>query len=262
MIETAARKLKQGPQVREGLIVESVDAFDYNVRRYGKTVEQIGKSAQFTVPVVVQRARILRTRAMFELPWSITATVDVDEELVDKTQLESWLDIGGRRIGLCDWRPEKIRSVWALRREDDQGAEIAAGLGGSWLVRAWHGLARPGLGFAERLGRARPGKAWPGEAWRGWARVFMAWLGKARRGLSGPGLARHGSDWPGRARVSWRGLVWCGRARLGGAGRGAGQAWQGIIGWAWVRLGKARMGQSWHGGAWIGRARDFSDGMA
>ena len=107
MIETAARKLKQGPQVREGLIVESVDAFDYNVPRYGKTVEQIGKSAQFTVPVVVQRARVLRTRAMFELPWSITATVDVDDELVDKMQLASWLDIGGRRIGLCDWRPEK-----------------------------------------------------------------------------------------------------------------------------------------------------------
>ena len=107
MIETAARKLKQGPQVREGLIVESVDSFDYNVQRYGKTVEKIGKSAQFTVPVVVQRARVLRTRAMFELPWSITATLDVDDELVDKTQLESWLDIGGRRIGLCDWRPEK-----------------------------------------------------------------------------------------------------------------------------------------------------------
>ena len=107
MIETGARKLKQGPQVREGLIVESVDSFEYNVPRYGKTVEQIGKSAQFTVPVVVQRARVLRTRAMFELPWSITATLDVDEELVDKMQLESWLDIGGRRIGLCDWRPEK-----------------------------------------------------------------------------------------------------------------------------------------------------------
>ena len=107
MIEKAARKLKQGPQVREGLIVESVDSFEYDVKRYGKTVEQIGKSAQFTVPVVVQRARILRTRAMFELPWSITATLDVDDELVDKTQLESWLDIGGRRIGLCDWRPEK-----------------------------------------------------------------------------------------------------------------------------------------------------------
>ena len=88
-------------------MLNPLTSFEYNVQRYGKTVEQIGKSAQFTVPVVVQRARVLRTRAMFELPWSVTATLDVDDELVDKTHLESWLDIGGRRIGLCDWRPEK-----------------------------------------------------------------------------------------------------------------------------------------------------------
>ena len=107
MIETAARKSKQGPQVREGLVVESVDAFDYDATRYGTTVDRLAKSAQFSVPVVVQRARIMRTRAKFDTPWTIRATVDVDDELVDKSQLLAWLDIGGRRIGLCDWRPEK-----------------------------------------------------------------------------------------------------------------------------------------------------------
>ena len=106
-IETGARKKKQGPQVREGLVVEGVEAFHYDTGRYGATVEALGKSAQFTVPVVVQRARIMRTRAKFDPPWTIRATVDVDDELVDKTQLLAWLDIGGRRIGLCDWRPEK-----------------------------------------------------------------------------------------------------------------------------------------------------------
>ena len=116
MIETAARKLKQGPQVREGLVVESVDAFDYDRERMGATVEELGKSAQFTVGVVVQRSRVLRTRALFD-PWSVTVTLDCDDELVDQEQLETWLDIGGRRIGLGDWRPEKSGSYGRFTAE-------------------------------------------------------------------------------------------------------------------------------------------------
>ena len=97
--------MKQGPKVREGLIVEQVTAFDYD-KKLGKTVDELSKSVQFTVGVVVQRARILRTRAKFD-DWAVTFTVEVDPELVDKEQLASWLDIAGRRIGLGDWRPEK-----------------------------------------------------------------------------------------------------------------------------------------------------------
>ena len=106
-IETAARKLKQGPMVREGLVVTGL-TFDYD-RSLGKTVEELGQTLQFTVPVVVQRARLLRTRAKFD-EWSMVVTIDTDEELVDRQQLQTWLDIGGTRIGLGDWRPEKSGS--------------------------------------------------------------------------------------------------------------------------------------------------------
>lgn len=105
-IETAARKLKQGPQVREGLIVTG-SKFIYDTGRYGTTLQELGQKAQFTTGVVVQRSRVLRTRAMFDLPWSCEFELDCDDELVDRTQLETWLDIAGRRIGLGDWRPEK-----------------------------------------------------------------------------------------------------------------------------------------------------------
>ena len=107
-IESGARKLKQGPQVREGLVVVSVDEFIYD-RSMGTTVKKLCKAAsgvQFVVPVVVQRARILRTRAKFD-EWGCRFTVEVDDELVDKDQLAVWLDIAGRRIGLGDWRPQK-----------------------------------------------------------------------------------------------------------------------------------------------------------
>ena len=105
-IERGARKLKQGPQVREGFIVEDVGEFAYDHERYGSTVEELGRKAQFTVGVVVQKNRILRTRARFD-DWSCTFTVEVDPELIDKSQLLTWLDIAGRRCGLGDWRPEK-----------------------------------------------------------------------------------------------------------------------------------------------------------
>ena len=106
-IERAARKQKQGGSVREGLIVSSVDAFDYDEGRYGRTVEELGRKAQFRVPVVVQRARVMRTRAMFELPWTIRATVETLVESVDRAMLENWLETAGRLVGIGDWRPEK-----------------------------------------------------------------------------------------------------------------------------------------------------------
>ena len=108
-IETGARKLKQGPLVREGLIVQEV-VFSFDTERYGETPETWAVATQFTVPVVVQRSRIMRTRARFDLPWFVDARIYGDDELVDLQKLTTWLDIAGQRIGLGDWRPEKSGS--------------------------------------------------------------------------------------------------------------------------------------------------------
>ena len=105
-IEKAARKLRQGPQVREGLIVTEVEEFIYDRDRYGSDLETLGQNAQFTTGVVVQRNRVLRTRARFD-DWGCRFVIEVDEELVDLTQLGTWLDIAGRRVGVGDWRPDK-----------------------------------------------------------------------------------------------------------------------------------------------------------
>ena len=106
MIEASARKTKQGPLVREGLMIESV-TFRYDVERYGKDVNELSKTAQFVAPVVVARRRILRTRVRFDCPWSVVGVADVDPEQVDRHKLTAWLATGGRRVGLGDWRPEK-----------------------------------------------------------------------------------------------------------------------------------------------------------
>ena len=106
MIEESARKLKQGPQVREGLIVME-STFHYDTEKYGTTLVDLGKRCQFTVPVRIGQARVLSTRAKFDLPWSCAFKLDTDPEQVDERQLAVWLKIGGRRIGLGDWRPSK-----------------------------------------------------------------------------------------------------------------------------------------------------------
>ena len=94
MIETAARKIKQGPLVREGLMIESV-TFRYDVERYGEDVEKLSTTAQFVAPVVVGRTRILRTRARFDCPWSVIGIADVDPKQVDRGKLTAWLATGG-----------------------------------------------------------------------------------------------------------------------------------------------------------------------
>ena len=104
MIETAAKTQRQGAQVRGGLQVLRSD-FTYQVDRYGEGLDKLAETAQFTVPVRVQRSTINRTRAKFDTPWGCTFQVNVDDDLVDEQQLRVWLAIGGRRVGLGDWRP-------------------------------------------------------------------------------------------------------------------------------------------------------------
>ena len=123
MIEAGARKLKKGSLVREGLLVEAV-LFGYDVRRYGKTLKKLAKTTQFTVPVVVNGKRIARTRARFDCPWWVVGVADVDEELVDLVQLTAWLALGGRRVGLGDWRPEKQGGIFG-RFDVEEVIELA-----------------------------------------------------------------------------------------------------------------------------------------
>ena len=104
-IETAARRLRQGTAVREGLTIDYGVKFLYD-GELGEEPEEVAENAAYKTDVVVQRSRVLRTRPRFN-EWACVFVVDVDDELVDQSKLENWLSIAGRRIGLGDWRPEK-----------------------------------------------------------------------------------------------------------------------------------------------------------
>ena len=110
-IEQGARKTKDGPNVREGMLVVHTE-FRWDTERYGvdgdeDAVRRLAGEAAFQVPVVVGRARILRTRAKFDCPWSVIADIEGDDDLISADNLQRWLRTAGQRIGLGDWRPAK-----------------------------------------------------------------------------------------------------------------------------------------------------------
>ena len=65
--EASARKGRQGPLVREGLMIERV-SFRYDVERYGEALEEVVKTAQFTAPVVVNGKAHLADPGEVRLP--------------------------------------------------------------------------------------------------------------------------------------------------------------------------------------------------
>ncbi len=97
-------------------MVEAVERFHHD-RSPGTTAEELARSCQFTTGVRVGGSRLLRTRARFD-QWAATILVEVDPELVDRDQLLRWLDIGGRRVGVGDWRPEKSGQYGRYEVED------------------------------------------------------------------------------------------------------------------------------------------------
>ena len=109
------------------------------------------------MPVVVASQSILRTRAKFDCPWSVVGVADVDEELVDKAQLTAWLALGGRRIGLGDWRPEKSGFYGRFDVEDVTELTAAAAVKPSRRGPAPVFGREARQGAAERGGLTGPG---------------------------------------------------------------------------------------------------------
>ena len=112
----------------------------------GTTPEELARSCQFTTGVRVGGSRVLRTRARFD-QWAATILVETDPELVDRDQLLRWLDIGGRRVGVGDWRPRKIGTVRPVRGGGHRTAPIETFFL-AWLGVAWLGGGMAGLGVA------------------------------------------------------------------------------------------------------------------
>ena len=187
MIEASARKGKQGPPGPRGAARRGglVPLRRRAVRRGRSTSSRRRRSSRCRSWSTASASR--GTRARFDCPWSVVGVADVDEELVDREKLTAWLALGGRRIGLGDWRPEKQGGVFG-RFDVEEVTELAGGGG-----RGASPPATPGSGREARGGEAARGGL---SGFRG-RLPHRTHASKARRprtwrGAAGQGLARRG----------------------------------------------------------------------
>ncbi|MHA2068823.1 MAG: hypothetical protein ACXABY_31055 [Candidatus Thorarchaeota archaeon] len=55
--------------------------------------------------VRVGPSRIMRTRPRFH-NWAADIILEFDDEFVDLDTVKRWVEVAGRQVGLCDWRPK------------------------------------------------------------------------------------------------------------------------------------------------------------
>ena len=110
------------PQMLEAMIRDSAKA-----EKLGSEVKRSVRVTDFTIPlqysgprdkkamwaserfydsrgVKIGQSRVLRTRPMFE-SWSVTFNVEFEPEFMPAETLKRVIEVGGRRVGLGDYRP-------------------------------------------------------------------------------------------------------------------------------------------------------------
>lgn len=103
MITAAAKKIKKGPQAKSGIFVQG----NFPLQHDGpKDLKKMWADERFrlTAKVTVNRNSIMRTRPKFD-NWSLEFPVEIDTELINESDLTDILKIGGKQIGIGDWRP-------------------------------------------------------------------------------------------------------------------------------------------------------------
>ena len=108
MLLAAAKKSKEGPKCI-GIQVED-DA--QMVFKDSKNFEKFKKNPEnrFRKAVKVGTSKVMRTRPKVPADWTSTVTVELDCTELDVEDLEKFFEVGGKRIGLGDWRPQKYGS--------------------------------------------------------------------------------------------------------------------------------------------------------
>lgn len=110
MLRDAAAKSKQGKQVQAGCRVTEVEGYRLQFKDWNKTPDQLWDSGHYLLrsSVKVGQSRVIRSRPIFS-QWSLEFTVDFDDELVNARQLDEFVHLAGRVVGLNEWRPKHGR---------------------------------------------------------------------------------------------------------------------------------------------------------
>lgn len=99
-----AKKKRQGNLAKIAIFVESESELIYDGP---KDIEELWQDENFrlTTGVVIQRARIMRTRPKFNA-WQASIVVTFENEIIDLSTLVDFMTVAGSQVGLGDWRPK------------------------------------------------------------------------------------------------------------------------------------------------------------
>lgn len=100
----AAKKLRMGPSAKAGLICDGSWPLEYDGPKDGNKLKAV-KSFRDIRRVVVQRQAVMRCRPIF-YTWAVTFTLHYLPSLFDEEQVVDLVRVGGRIIGLMDYRPK------------------------------------------------------------------------------------------------------------------------------------------------------------
>jgi len=102
-IVNGAKKSKDGQKAKAGMFVDKNATLEYDGP---KDREGLWNAPEFRLvaPVVVSRARVMRTRPIFN-EWAVNVVISFDDNQANEAQVLRWVEDAGSQVGLCDWRP-------------------------------------------------------------------------------------------------------------------------------------------------------------
>lgn len=103
MLVEAGKKARKGQSFIAGIICEDA-ILEYTGPT---TVAELEKDPKFydKRPVVIQRARIMRTRPIFNV-WATEFVVQYIRDVLDADEVRTAMETAGKIIGTCDYRPK------------------------------------------------------------------------------------------------------------------------------------------------------------
>ena len=170
-IESAARRSKEGPGVRSGLVVDDT-TFHFDVERYGDTLDEWGK--QLSVHRAGGGAAQPHTADSghaSKRPWGLEAHLFAAADLIAPERLREWLEFAGQAHRAGRLAARAVRQSRALpccraracRRRRERGPARRIGLppavlGMPWTHTAWRGMAWQASGHtaATHFRRSEP----------------------------------------------------------------------------------------------------------
>ena len=107
LIKQGADKARLGKKAEAATLVSETDV-EVKHRRSGQGKEQLYKDPAYTLRkgVVIKKNRVMKVRPMIPTGWTMTFTVEYDDQILNRDNIINAVSQAGSLVGLGTWRPK------------------------------------------------------------------------------------------------------------------------------------------------------------